>query len=208
MLEIRLFGTGQAKFKDQIIADFPNQQPCLLLCYLLINNQYPNHREQLSTLFGGNSSTRTARKRLRNTLWRLRKIFQSVGAPAEDYLLIAEDTISFITTSAYWLDIEIFKSATEECKDISGREISSEQVASLETAVQLYTGDLLEGIYEDWLLYDQEQLRIAYLSALNKLLVHHASNGNYEQGLTYGERILASDRTREKFIAKSCGCIV
>ncbi|MBG7609481.1 MAG: bacterial transcriptional activator domain-containing protein [Anaerolineae bacterium] len=198
MLEVKLFGIGQAQFNQQPLIDFPNQQPSLLLCYLLINNRYPHHREHLSTILGGDTSTRNARKRLRNVLWRLRKTFQSVGMSLDDYLLVAEDTISFINSSNYWLDIEIFETKTEYCKDLSGREISPEQVSQLEEAVNLYSGDLLESTYEDWVIYDREKYRIAHLNALNKLMVYHGLNGNYERGLAYGENILARDSTREK----------
>jgi len=198
MLEIKLFGIGQAHFNEQPLTDFPNQQPCLLLCYLLINNRYPHHREHLSTILGADTSTRKARKRLRNVLWRLRKTFQSVGISVDDYLLVAEDTISFVNSSDYWLDIEIFETKTECCQDLSGRELTPEQATQLEEAVNLYSGDLLESTYEDWLLYDRERFRIAHLNALNKLMVYHGLNGNYEHGLAYGENILARDSTREK----------
>lgn len=198
MLEIKLFGTGQASYGNQPLLEFPNQQSTLLLCYLLLHKQYPHHREHLSTIFWGDYPTRTARKRLRNALWRLRKTFEPVGVSLDEYLLIADETIAFVNDSAYWLDIEIFEDNTESCKDLSGRELNTDQASQLETAVDLYIGDLLESVYEDWLLYDRERFRISYLNALNKLMVYHGINGNYERGLTYGEAILARDSTREK----------
>jgi DNA-binding SARP family transcriptional activator len=198
MLEIRLFGTGQASYNDQLVQDFPNQQPFLLFCYLLIHKGYPHHREHLSTLFWGDSSTQTARKRLRNALWRLRKLFESVGMNIDDYFLIADDTLSFITTSTYWLDIEVFQKGIETCKDLTGRDLSSSQVERLENAVDLFIGDLLESSYEDWLLYDRERYQMDYLNALNKLMIYHGINGNYERGLAYGDSILEIDSTREK----------
>jgi len=47
MLEIRLFGTGQAYYFNQDLAGFPKQQAYLLLCYLLLNREHPHAREQL-----------------------------------------------------------------------------------------------------------------------------------------------------------------
>lgn len=198
MLKISLFGTGQANYKDQPIPDFPNQQSYLLFCYLLLHKPYPHHREHLSTIFWGDTITSTSRKRLRNALWRLRKMFESVGLCTDDYLLVADETISFINSSNYWLDIEVFENGVDACKDLSGRDLTVEQATKLESAVELYIGDLLESIYEDWLLYDRERYRLAYLNALNKLMVYHGFSGNYERGLAYGEEILARDSTREK----------
>ena len=198
MLEIRLFGTGQASYKEHSITDFPNQQSHLLLCYLLLHKHYPHHREHLSSIFWGDSPTSNARKGLRNALWRLRKVFDTVRICTDDYLLIADDTIAFINSSDYWLDIEIFETGTDACKDLSGRDLTPDQASKLEISVELYIGDLLESVYEDWLLYDRERYRISYLNALNKLMVYHGLNGNYERGLAYGEDILARDSTREK----------
>jgi DNA-binding SARP family transcriptional activator len=76
--------------------------------------------------------------------------------------------------------------------------LTPEQVADLEGAAGLYVGDLLEGVYQDWCLYDRERLRLLNLNALCKLLVFHERNGTYECGLAYGRRILACDPTREK----------
>jgi DNA-binding SARP family transcriptional activator len=198
MLKISLFGTGQADFMDQSIADFPNQQSYHLFCYLLLHKNYPHHREHISTIFWGDASTSTSRKRLRNAIWRLRKLCEPFGICIEDYLLIADDTISFINSSNYWLDVEIFEKESEACRDISGRKLTPEQAEKLEMAVTLYKGDLLESSYDDWLLYDRERYRIIYLNLLNKLMVYHGLNGNYERGLGYGNEILSKDSTRER----------
>jgi DNA-binding SARP family transcriptional activator len=76
--------------------------------------------------------------------------------------------------------------------------LTPQQVACLEAAVDLYVSDLLEGVYEDWCLYDRERLRLLYLNALGKLLALHEHQGTYERGLDYGARILARDPTRER----------
>jgi len=197
MLEIKLFGTGQAYYNDQPLAGFPNQQPCLLLSYLLLNKNYPHNREHLAAILWDDAPAIIGRKSLRNALWRLRQIFESVGACLDDYLMITEDSVAFINTSHFGLDIETFETTTALCKDLSGWELSEEQVSQLETGVDLYLGDLLEGIYEDWVLYDRERLNLVYINTLNKLMVYYGLKGNYERGLTCGNRILAMDNTRE-----------
>src|SRR4029079_13935545 len=59
-------------------------------------------------------------------------------------------------------------------------------------------GDLLEGVYEDWCLFERERLRLAYLNVLYRLMEHHGRTGNYPRGVEYGQRILLLDPTREK----------
>jgi len=193
-----MFGTGQAHFYEQELAGFPQQQSYLLLCYLLLNRHHPHLRERLAAVFWGETTTMASRKSLRNSLWRLRQGLQAVGAPPDDYLLISDESVSFLTDSQYWLDVQEFELATAVCQDVPGQELTGAQAAQLESVVDLYRGDLLEGIYEDWCLYDRERLSLAHLAALTKLMLYHGTQGVYERALAYGERILARDNTREK----------
>jgi DNA-binding SARP family transcriptional activator len=198
MLQIRLFGTGKASYANRPLPGFPNQQPHLLLCYLLLNRCQLHPREHLAAIFWGEYPTRTSRKNLRNALWRVRQMLQSIGAPAAEYLLIQEDSVSFSPSSPYSLDVEDFEAAMLPYQGLSGRELGLEEAARLEEAVRLYTGDLLTGIYQDWCLYERERLNLLHLNTLSKLMVFHEFNGTYEQGLDYGRRILAHDNTRER----------
>jgi DNA-binding SARP family transcriptional activator len=198
MLELKLFGTGQARYFDWPLAGFPNQQCCLLLCYLLLNRHRSHCRERLAAVFWGECPTGVSRKHLSQALWRLRRALGSIGAPADDYLLTSKDSVSFVSSSPHWLDIEHFERTLARYRDLSGQELTPEQAAHLEEAVDLYTGDLLEGIYEDWCLTERECLSLLYLNALSKLMLFHETNGSYERGLACGERILAHDNTREK----------
>jgi DNA-binding SARP family transcriptional activator len=198
MLELKLFGAGQAHYSDQPLTGFPNRQCYLLLCYLLLNRPYPQTRERLAALFWREYPTHTSRKYLRNALWRLRQALQSVGAHVGDYLLIADDSISFQSASSYWLDIDVFETTIARDRGLLGQELTPEQAVHIEEAVDLYTGDLLEGIYADWCLYERERLFLLHLSALSRLMVFHQTHGTHERGLAYGERLLARDSTREK----------
>jgi DNA-binding SARP family transcriptional activator len=81
MLRVQRFGTGQVRYEVQFLTGFPSQQCCLLLCYLLLNRHRPRHRERLSALFWGDYPTAALRKHLRNSVWRLRSVLQSLGTP-------------------------------------------------------------------------------------------------------------------------------
>ena len=198
MLEVKLFGSGQVLFDGAPVAGFPRQQPCLVFCYLLLSPNHPIHRDQLAAVFWGDYPAQAARKHLRNTLWKLRQFLECAGINPDTYLLISDDSVSFVNTSPYRLDTQVFETVAARFQDKPGESLSAEQAAELEQAVSLYTGDLLEGVYEDWCLYERERFNLLYLSALGKLMNYHEKNGQYERGLAYGERILARDNTREK----------
>ena len=198
MLKLRLFGPGQACYEDRPLAGFPNQQCHRLLCYLLLNRGHPHGRERLAAVFWSEYSTATSRKYLRNALWRLRAALQAAGAPADEYLLIDDGAVCWNDAGPFWLDVQAFEAAIVGCQGLGGQQLAEEQAVRLRDAVALYAGDLLEGVYEDWCLYDREQFRLLYLSALGKLLVFCESHGLYERGLGYGKRLLAYEPTREK----------
>ena len=198
MLELKLFGTGQARYFDHPLEGFPCQQAFLMFCYLLINKGHPHPRERLAAVFWGDYPTLTARKYLRNTLWRLRQGLESAGVESSHYLHITEENIAFVNTSPYWLDVESFETITSHYQSYKGENLLPEQADELAKGAALYTGDLLESVYEDWCLVDRERLRMAYLEALNKLMLYSIAHQNYEQGLQYGERFFTLDHTREK----------
>lgn len=198
MFTFRLFGVGKAQYGGQSLAGFPDQQTGQLLSYLILNRGQQYHRERLAALFWTEHTTEKARKNLRNALCRLHKNFETVGAKFDDYIAIEEDRISFRALHSYWLDVEVFEAATSQAQGLSGTDLTNEQAHHLEGAIELYEGDLLESIYEDWCLHERERLRLAYLNAVERLMNFHGAQGNYDQGLRYGHHLLEVDPTREK----------
>ncbi len=197
MLTVKLFGSGNACIYDRPIDGFPFHQAYLVFCYLLLNRQHKQNRERLASVFWGNYSTNVSRKYLRNAIWKLRSVFQSVGAELEDYLQVNDDSIVFQRSSSYQLDVETFETLLASTRNLPGEQLSQEQAQQLTQAIGLYDGDLLEGVDEEWCLYERERLNLIHLNTLLKLMVFHRSHHTYTLGLEYGERILAFDNTRE-----------
>ncbi len=200
MLEVRLLGSGSAQVDGRRLPGFPNQLPYLLFCYLLLNRGQACRREQLAALFWPDVPTPVSLKHLRNALWRLRHLLETAGVSFDAYVDVSEGLVTLRPASAaspYWLDIEVFEQVTTAWQTVPGPNLSLEQVAQLQDAVDLYAGDLLQGLYQDWCLYDRERFYLLYLNTLSKLLAFHEAHGNCERGLEVGRRILACDNTRE-----------
>jgi DNA-binding SARP family transcriptional activator len=198
LLQLQLFGPGRAKYHDRPFAGFPNQQAYHLFCYLILNRHQPHNRERLAAVFWSDYPTPISRKYLRDALWRLRQGFQNVGADHSAFLSIDDASVAFVNSSPYWLDIESFEHAIRKYEDKPGHALSAEESEQLEGAVNLYVGELLEGAYQDWCIHDRERLNLLYFNALAKLMTYHEAYGSYERGITFGERILHDDATREK----------
>jgi DNA-binding SARP family transcriptional activator len=197
MLEVKLFGAGAACYFDRPMDGFPSHQSYQVFCYLLLNREHKQNRERLASVFWGNYATQASRKYLRNALWKLRSIFQSVGAELEDFVHVDDDNVTFQKSSPYRLDVEVFEALLAGTRSLAGEDLRPDQASQLEQAVNLYAGDLLEGVEEEWCLYERERLSLLHLATLSKLIVYQRVHGNYTAGLDYGERILAFDNTRE-----------
>ncbi len=197
MLKLKFFGTGHAAYNENIIPGFPRQQSYQILCFLLLSHRRPQLRETLCSLFWNEYSSPVARKYLRNALWRLRQSFESVNANPDDYFMMEEDCVSFIFSSPYWLDVEAFENTLTHYQSMRGEDLTANQANELERAINLYTGDLLEGNYEDWCIYERERLSLLYLKGLSCLMNFHEKNGSYKNGLDFGQKILDRDNTRE-----------
>ena len=68
---------------------------------------------------------------------------------------------------------------------------AAERASALETAVQLYAGELLEGCYDDWVLHE------LLLAGLEWLMHHHAAGQRLDVALGAGRRLLMHDPLRE-----------
>ena len=197
MLEVKLFGHSEARYDDQVFEGFPNQQPWLLLCYLILHHDRLLPREQIASMFWGDASTRRSLKRLRGALWRLRTMLRSEGVESEGYLRVTETSIGFAPTRTWYVDTRAFEDTAMSLRNLSGRDLTLESAAELARAVGLYTGELLEGVYEDWCIIERERLNVLYITSLSQLASFHEANGTYEAGMAYAAKILSLDETRE-----------
>lgn len=192
-LRICLFGSLRLYRGEQCLDPLLTRKTRELFAFLVLHRQRAHTRDTLAGLFCGDSLEEQARKTLRTTLWRLRCSLEPAGEGPGRFLLVEHDSISFNTASSYWLDIEAFEAALA-----AGRGPGDEGLSQLTRAVELYQGDLLEGCYEDWCLYERERLQGMLLDALAELMARHRSVGSYEAAIRCGQRILHCDPLLEE----------
>lgn len=198
MFKVQLFGSGAATHDDRSMRGFPGRQAGLLLCYLVLNRGRPQPRERLAAVFWADLPTPTARTYLRNTLWRLKSDLDSLGLCNADVLAVDEEMIGLQDVPFLWIDVARFESLVYSSQKYGPQALSRQQRLDLEEAVGLYRGDLLDGIYEDWTLYERERLRLMYMNARQKLMLHYTHLGRFEEALAHGAGLLAIDPAREK----------
>lgn len=196
-LKVKMFGEFSIQLED-VVWQWPEHcKTRELFSYLVIHPKTRHRREQVAELLWGNSSAATAKKNLRQALWQLQHKFgayQSGPAP----LLLATDAewLALHPSLDLWADVASFEQACECLRATS--ELDHARAQSLQRAVELYQGDLLEGCYQDWCLYERERLQNLYLTMLGKLIGYCEKHGHYEAGIEYGERLLKFDVAEER----------
>lgn len=199
-LHFHLFGRFQVLAGDSPLHACEGRKAQELLCYLLLNRDRPHTRESLACLLWENRPSVQARKYLRHTLWQL-QTFLDEGLPATSrrrVLVLEEDWVSLNADADLWVDVERFEQAHRLCQGNDGKDLAPLQTTALAEAAQLYQGDLLEGWYQDWCLFERERLQSMFLEMLDKLVDCCVARQDYVAGLRYAEQILRYDGARER----------
>jgi predicted ATPase/DNA-binding SARP family transcriptional activator len=177
---LRLYSDGQAvKF-----AALPKTLP--LWGYLLLNRQVAIPRDSLAAVFWPDVSESEARANLRRHLHELKRVLPA--APAEQPWLITDTfTVQWNSAADYWLDVAEFE---QFCANDD----------QLPEAVNLYAGDLLPSVYEDWIFVERERLRDLFFSALSRLIEQSRRRHNLPQAIAYAQQVLNHDPVREDVV--------
>ena len=195
MVSIRTFGKFSVQGEGESFAGLHAGKVLELFCYLLLQRERFHSRESLATLLWGDFTTAQSRKYLRQALWQLQAVLVEISHSG--LLEVTRDAVCFNLKSGAWLDVAVFEDAYLQAKGVRGVDLNEGQAQRLKEAVSLYHGDLLEGWYQDWCLFERERLQNIYMCLLEKLMRYCGKNGEYEAGLEFGERILRLDRAHE-----------
>jgi DNA-binding SARP family transcriptional activator len=197
---VSLFGKFQLQTIGEPLYGLENKKAEELLSYLLIHRDRPHSRESLADLLWKEISISQAKSYLRKTIWQLQSGLETISGTERFRMLISDGD--------YWvqinpdldlhLDVAVLENTYGKVRNRLGRELAENEIQEVEGATALYRGDLLEGWYQDWCLYERERLQYLYLALLDKLMDYCETHKLYEHGLTYGEKILRYDRARER----------
>ena len=198
-LKIRLLGKFSLLYNDRELECLQSAKAKELFCYLLLHRDRSHSREILASLLWGDCTTVQSKKYFRQTLWQLQQAFHSLSPSSQIRpLQIDGDYLRLHSEAEFWLDVAAFEKAFAPVRGITGEQIGNQQAETLRNAVSLYSGDLLEGWFQDWCIYHRERLQSIYLAMLDKLMEYCEFHHDYENGLSFGECLLRQDNARER----------
>jgi DNA-binding SARP family transcriptional activator len=190
LLRIQLLGELDLRNDAVTLPPLDSTRAQSLLAYLLLHRRAPQSRQHVAFLLWPDSSESQARTNLRHVLHNLRR-----ALPDPDrFLDVTPRTLQWRVDAPYWLDVAAFEEALARAEHVAADAV----VAALQEAVKLYTGDLLAGAYDEWLLAERERLRQRFLDALERLAALLEARGDYTQAIQHAERLLRHDALHEE----------
>ncbi len=195
---IKLFGKFSAERGGQIIEGIQARKVQELFSYLLISKNHLQPREVICEVLWENQPPTKAKKYLRQALWRLQLALSEAANSRGPEIVADNDWIQISPAARFWLDIAEFERIFNVFNDKDPRGLTLKDFRMIGSAIDLYQGDLLEGWYQDWCLFERERFQIMHLMLLDKLVQYCEIHGHYAAGLAYATTILRHDHAYER----------
>jgi DNA-binding SARP family transcriptional activator len=199
MLRMSLFG-GVRVWWDDAGGDLKlTRSVQALLAYLLVQRHRTHRREVLAGVFWGEHTDERARSCLTTAMWRLRRALEPAGVRRGTFVEVTPlGEVGFNAGSRHWLDVAEFEQCISRPLARPLQSLTGTDIDQVRAGLSLYTGDLLEGFYDDWAVRERERLRSLYLDGLACLMLYYRDHGDPQQGITWGQELLRHDPLREE----------
>src|SRR3954451_19285292 len=184
-LAVRLLGELDLRLGETSLPPLESGRAESLLAYLLLHRDAAQPRQRLAFLLWPDSSEAQARTNLRHVLHTLRRALPD----AERFLEVTPRTLRWRPDAPLRLHGAAFEDALARAR--------GDDVDALREAVDAYTGDLLKGSYDEWVLEEREHLRHCHLDALDRLGPGLAGAGESARAIVYAERLVRHEPLRE-----------
>jgi DNA-binding SARP family transcriptional activator len=188
-LRVSLLGGFEARNSVGASLQLPGKKDRALLALLSMSRGRSQMRERLTSLLWGERDHPLARHSLRQSLATLRRF---LGSAAARPLQTDGENV--------WLDPRALNVDALTFEDL----IARGKRAELEAAIQLYAGDLLEGLvldeqaFDDWLLAERQRLNALALGALRRLFDDYEREQNWDKAIGVALKLLRLDPFQEE----------
>ena len=185
-LRISLLGGLHLTQDGQTLPTPSPQKLVSLLAYLLLHRQRPSDRQRLAGLLWPEAESAEARANLRRHLHLLWE-----ALPDGEWLLTDRETVQWNPGEDFWLDVDAFTHCAAQPAGV-------DPLQSFETCLELYQGDLLPELYDDWLIAERQRLSALYLEVLKTASETQKGRGSYAEALRYARQRLSHDPLDEE----------
>ncbi len=130
----------------------------------------------------------------------LRQLLQQTETTAGDnppLAILSQGSCYQLNAGGLWIDVEEFEHCCALGRSCDAQGKAAEARALYARAADLYRGDFLQELADDWPTFRREALKDQYLFVLTRLAIAATDEGDYHDGIRWCQRLLAKDRCRE-----------
>ena len=182
MLEVELLGQFSISLGGQRVEGPRNPR---LLAFLVLNRNRTLTREEVAFALWPDSGDAQALTNLRRELHAIRHLVPD----ADRHVALDHRAIRWRTDTPGSIDVDEFESAVQD---------PAANADKLRAAIDLYRGDLLPGVYDEWLEPHRERLRTLFIDALVRLGDRLEERREYREAMTVMRRLITADALDER----------
>jgi predicted ATPase/DNA-binding SARP family transcriptional activator/Tfp pilus assembly protein PilF len=188
MVTATFFGRPRLTYAGAALAWNAPPKTMTLLAFLALSSDAPIERDAAAYALWPDVPDAQARANLRRHLFYLERALPPTGGKAA-WVVRDGSSISLNPELPFRADVTDFLrlARTDACE------------SDLELAQRLYTGDLLEGCQEEWLVPERHRLYDRYLDVLERLLARAADRRDFSGAMAYAGRLLQLEPWREPY---------
>lgn len=195
---LSLYGFGKFRvfLGDQEVGEklWKTRKSKYLFAYLACQAGRDVPDEKVMDLFWPDHEPEKARQSLYAALSHMRKALEAVFPGESDRVVLARKGFyRFNSERNYFFDMSEFERLYEQGQSRIKEGREDEAMVAFQKAETLYTGEFMEGYYEDWAVFIREELDMKYTEMLQTLMDHFFDKGRHPVCIDYAQRLLRLD---------------
>ncbi|MEZ5276964.1 MAG: AAA family ATPase [Opitutaceae bacterium] len=196
-LQIHLLGDFSLSLDGEPLTSVDTPRLRMLLTYLALRPGVPQVRSKIAFLFWPDSTEKQALTNLRHLLHELKANLPGANAIIET----SGKSLRWSQDASATVDVTDFRSALVEAGIAARSRDTAAEIAALERALSLYSGDLLPGTEADWISEERESLRETFAQGAERLVRLFDERRDYSKAIRQARRLLRHEPTRESWHA-------
>ncbi len=199
-IEIRCLGRFEVRSPLGRIERWHSAKAKSVFQYLLVRPHEPTLKDALIEALWPSGAVQAANNNLKAAVHSLRNNLNefTTGLECQQIILFSEGSYRLNPAVQLSIDVEEFEKHRANGRRLEKERKTTEAMMEFEKAEMLYRGDYLEDEpYEEWTLLKREALKDNYLIIISKLAEFSLKTFNYEDSISYSQKILEKDNCRE-----------
>jgi DNA-binding SARP family transcriptional activator len=188
------FGGVRLLRPDATVVQVQTHRAQALLLFLALHRGKPVHRETICDALWPDTDPAAAKSQLRKALWRIKS---AVGNDDKQPPIFCSEFQIGLDIARVTVDLWVFVDTMRSVELCNDEALTREDAERLLEALDLNCNAFGRGVFDNWVLVEQEALRDARILAMERLTAFHRVRGNLSQAICWAQRALKLDPLRE-----------